>query len=324
MNSIGKDDSMADEIWVVADFKDPKSLGLLGKAQELAHDCHGQAAAVCALDYLEAEPLIQHGADIVYHMGVKGSESIQAQALGELCLLYHPEIVLFPATIEFSVVAARTAAQLGTGLTADCTGLAIDENGWLRQTRPAYGGGIIADIHCKYKRPQMATVRPGIFLVSAPDPQRKGIHISFSTSNQLSDPAQLISRELIPAKKDLREGRIIVAGGKGIGSREGFGLLGLLAERIGGLVGASRSAVNAGYADYDCQIGQTGMSVSPDLYLAFGISGAAQHIAGMITASKIIAVNNDPRAPIFDYADLAIVGDWKETAEGILKLAWNK
>lgn len=309
---------MTSEVWVYASFQDPSDLGLLARAKSLAAVRGVQAAAVCTVPAPDNNLLIQSGADIIYQLHAEGSDTIQAQALYALCEAQHPEIVLFPASIEYSVIAARTAALLGTGLTADCTGLVIDENHLLRQTRPAYGGGLIADIFCKDRRPQMATVRPGIFPIPVPDPQRTGAHIWYTPPALPPDPAKMISRAQIPPKKDLREGRIIVAGGKGIGSRDGFTLLGTLAERVGGLLGASRSAVDAGYADYDCQIGQTGLSVSPELYLAFGISGAAQHIAGMATAGKVIAVNSDPKAPIFDYADLAIVGDWREVAEALL------
>lgn len=310
---------MASEVWVYADFHDTKNLSLIGKAQSLARACGGKAAAVCTVTPPSDALLISSGADIVYHLRATGSDIILSHALCKLCESYCPDILLFPASIEYGAVAARTAAQLHTGLTADCTGLAIDENGLLRQTRPALGGGLIADIYCQDRRPQMATVQTSIFPIPEPDLKRTGICITYSPSVLFSDPVELIIREKIPAKKDLREGHIIVAGGKGIGSREGFDFLSMLAERIGGLFGASRSAVDAGYADYDRQIGQTGISVSPNLYLAFGISGAPQHIAGMNTSRKVIAVNCDPKAQIFDYADLAIVGDWQETVEAILK-----
>jgi caffeyl-CoA reductase-Etf complex subunit CarE len=309
---------MTNEVWVYADFDMSESISLLGKAQTLARQSGGKTAAVCSRGSLDIHSLIHHGADIVYDLDVEGSSVVQAYNLYELCKEYLPEIILFPATVEYSSVAARTAAFLGTGLTADCIELTIDENNLLRQIRPAFGGGLIAEIYCKDRRPQMATVRPGIFPITFPDKRRTGEYIRYSPAVQLVDPIKLISFKNISTSYDLRESKIIVAGGKGVGSREGFQLLTRFAEKIGGLVGASRSAVDAGYADYNQQIGQTGISVSPELYFAVGISGSSQHIAGMNTAGKIIAVNTNPRAPIFDYADLAIVGEWKEIINDIM------
>ncbi len=315
---------MPNEVWLCADFNDMENFGLLCKARLLASKCGRQVAVVIFNSSSDDSLLIHKGADIVYNLCAEGSNIVKSQALFDLCNEYHPDILLFPATVEYSAIAARTAAKLSTGLTADCTSLEVDKNGLLKQTRPAFGGGLIADIYCYNRRPQMATVRPGVFPVSNPDLRRKGTHISFKLTSMHADPVKILSIERISSKKDLREGNIIVAGGKGIGSREGFGLLESLADRIGGLLGASRSAVDAGYADYDRQIGQTGLSVSPNLYIAFAISGAPQHIAGMNTSSKVIAINSDPEAPIFDYADLAIVGDWFETVNAILKTIKDK
>lgn len=309
---------MANEVWVYADFDKPESISLLGKAQTLARQLGGKAAAVCSSGSLDFDLLICYGADIIYDIDVEGSSVVQANNLYELCKEYLPDIILFPATVEYSSVAARTAAFLGTGLTADCIELTIDESNLLRQIRPAFGGGLIAEISCKDRRPQMATVRSGIFPTTSPDNSRKGECIQYSPDTQLIDPIKLISCKKIPTSYDLREAKIIIAGGKGVGSREGFQLLTRFAKKIGGLIGASRSAVDAGYADYNQQIGQTGISVSPELYLALGISGSPQHIAGMNTAGKIVAVNNNPKAPIFDYADLAIVGEWKEIVKDIM------
>lgn len=306
-------------VWVFANFNDPKNLGLLAQARSLADSCGGSTTAVCADEEEKSDRLFAFGADSVIHLQVTGSEMLKAQALVELCQQYHPEVVLFPATIECSVIAARSAALLGTGLTADCTGLSIDENGLLRQTRPAYGGGLIAEIYCKERRPQLATVRIGLFRIPQPDQARTGNHFFFTPSTPQTDLVELIARSAVPKQKNLREAQIIIAGGKGVGSRAGFDKLRELAERMGGMVGATRSAIDAGYADFDCQVGQTGTSVSPQLYIAFGISGAPQHIAGMVTSGKVIAVNSDPKAPIFDYANLAIVGDWLEVAEELLR-----
>ena len=188
--------------------------------------------------------LFHSGADIIFDLPVQGSDYLKAYALACLCQTYQPGILLFPATVEYSAIAARTAAQLGTGLTADCIGLTADEQGLLLQTRPAFGGGLIADIICRSKRPQMATVHSGVFPVPVPDPKRTGQHIAYTPPLLPHDPSQLLSRQLIPNRKNMRDGQIIVAGGKGVGSREGFELLAALAQRIGGLLGASRSAVD--------------------------------------------------------------------------------
>lgn len=311
------------EVWVFCQTEDgipdDADLGLIGKACGLAADLNGKACAVvCAKGEMDAGALIGSGADTVYQIRADGSEEVKARLLFDLAKKLTPEIILFSATVAGCSVAARAAAMLQTGLTADCTDLSVAEKSLLRQIRPAFGGGITAEIFCAMKRPQMATVRTNRYPAPKPDPSRKGTVIVHVPEKIPYDPIELIERQLIPAKRHLREGRIIVAGGKGIGSREGFSLLEKLALRLGGMVGASRSAVDAGFASYERQIGQTGVSVSPRLYLAFGISGAVQHIAGMHTSGTVIAVNRDPKAPIFDYADLAIEGDWRETAEKLV------
>jgi len=311
---------MPKEIWVYSDFHDPADFGLLGKAAEFARRSGGQAAAVTRSDPPDQGRLFHCGADILYHIHAEGSETIQALALTHLCQKYHPQIVLFSASLVNSVIAARAAAHLGAGLSADCTDFVIDQNLGLIRTRPAYGGKLIAEISGKSDCLQMATVRPGAFPAVATDPRRSGIPIDFIPQNLSPDPLALLSSESISMMKNLRDSRIIVSGGKGIGSPEGFGLLQMLADRIGGVVGASRSAVDADFAGYESQVGQTGLSVSPELYIAFAISGAPQHIAGIRSAKKIIAVNRDPSAPIFDYADLAIVSDWKVVIAELLRV----
>lgn len=221
---------------------------------------------------------------------------------------WKPEIVLAPATIQMRAVMPILAGMLNAGLTADCTGLVMQENGNLLQIRPALGNNLMAQIET-VQGIQMATVRPGIF---RPDRNEKPKQ-SIREYEILEDPF-VKQLEFLPFEKTcpLSQADLIFAGGKGIGSKEGFQFLEKAARKIGAAVGASRMAVDAGFAPYSCQVGQTGVVVHPQIYVAVGISGAVQHLAGMSGAEKIIAINSDERAPIFGYADYGIVGDWRE------------
>ena len=310
---------MSNEIWVCADFNTPAVKVLTALAVKLGNSLGEETAAVCFDSSINVDKIINYGADIVYMMPVEGSDFILSKYLADLAVKYHPQIILFPSDCFYSVIAARTAAILETGLTADCRDLYIDSDNLLRQVRPAYGGGIIAEIRCETSRPQMATVNTDAVSIAAPPPGAGRI-INHSPVNITEDPVAVLSREPILRKDDLKESSIIVAGGKGIGSRQGFQLMTELAEKLGGATGATRSAVDAGYADYKNQIGQTGRTVSPDLYIALGISGSFQHIAGMNRSKKVIAVNTDPKAPIFDYADIAVVASWKDFVTGLLSV----
>lgn len=306
---------MTGEVWVYSDFSSPHDYKLMYTAHLLSRNLGSQAAAICACD-TDMDKIAQSGADIIYHLNEDGSYILKARDLARLCEKYKPDIVLFPSQAKFGGIAAQTAVLVDTGLTADCIGLAIDANKRLCQTRYAYGGGVIADIYCS-SNPQMATVRQK----GLPEPKwnsaRKAEHIFIRNPVQ-ADTVKVLSREYIEHKNDLNGADIIVAGGKGMGGRDGFRVLQKFADKIGGSLGASRSAVDAGYADYRCQIGQTGRTVGPRLYIAVGISGAHQHVAGMYTSGKVIAINCDPKAPIFDYADLALVGDWKEIIPALM------
>ncbi|MHC1758980.1 MAG: electron transfer flavoprotein subunit alpha/FixB family protein [Negativicutes bacterium] len=311
------------EIWVYCREEDGVlkfDPGLVSKASELAATIGGKVATVlCSEKDLSTCEPFEAGADMVYLIVTSGGEEAEARVLTELAAKISPEIFLFSATVEDSAIAARTAAFLKTGLTADCTGLYIDENGYLRQVRPAYGGGVEAEIVCPLARPQMATVRKGAFQTAKSGQSRRGTVITYTPDTIPEDPVEILERVKTPVSGHLCEARVIVAGGLGVGSKEGFMLLDELARKLHGMVGATRAAVDAGYASYDRQIGQTGMSVCPEIYLVFGVSGAVQHIAGMHASGTVIAVNRDPKAKIFDYADLAIMGDWHETAEMLLK-----
>lgn len=290
---------------------------LLGKGRELAR-ARGAELVACVVGSDIAATVAtaaERGADRVLVLDSPVLADFRTEAYAR-CLLdlvreRHPEIMLFGATTRGRDLAGSLAADLYTGLTADCTELDIDaETGGLVQTRPAYGGNIMATILTPGTRPQMATVRPRVFDAASPVAGRTAIVERIPV--RLAEEA-LVSHVLSfapsPADENLTQARVIVSGGKGIGSAEGFGLLRELAGLLGGVVGASRAAVDAGWIGYEHQVGQTGRTVRPELYIACGISGAIQHRAGMSTSRVIVAINSDSSAPIFDIATYAIVGD---------------
>jgi electron transfer flavoprotein alpha subunit len=211
------------------------------------------------------------------------------------------------------------ACSLHTGLTADCTGLDIDDDGLLASTRPTFGGNLMATIACPDHRPQMSTVRPGVFKKSVPDESRTGEIIA----EDIHIPAEQVRVTLVDRIKEvaeavnLEEAEIIVAGGRGLKSAENFRLVEELAQVMGGTVGASRAAVDAGWIPHAHQVGQTGKTVAPKIYVAVGISGAIQHMAGMSGSKTVIAINKDPEAPIFSVADYGIVGDLFEVVPAL-------
>lgn len=291
------------------DYREVESL--IAKAQTLAGE-----KRVCAL-VLSKEPAqvlpCLTGADQVLWVSTQGSPIHQGDVLTQLARQRQPEVILFSATALGAQVAARAAAFLNAGLSADCTDLWMDgEN--LVMHRPAFGGGVEADILSPNHRPQMATVRPGIFAILAPVSAQAELEC-IDVPQVGEDPIELLAQTIVPAAEDIRNARILVAGGQGVGSKENFALLEKLAQLLGGQVAASRAAVDAGFAPWDRQVGQTGQIVTPKLYIALGISGSIQHIMGMHGADRIIAVNTDPKAPIFDYADVAINADWKPLVE---------
>ncbi|MBQ3277064.1 MAG: electron transfer flavoprotein subunit alpha/FixB family protein [Oscillospiraceae bacterium] len=290
---------------------------LLAAAGALAESLGAAAEAVV---FGERDPArcFAAGARHVYLVAGAEDEMAKALSLRALVLREKPEIVLLPSTLEFRTAAPMAAAMLETGLTADCTGLSLTDDGLLRQTRPALGGSVSADILCAAARPQMATVQENALPPAVPRPVRDG------TVSRETCPAAPAIRLLSALPREnrglsLREAKVILSGGKGVGSREGFEKLRKLAERIpGAVVGASRGAVSANLAPYECQVGLTGEFVRPPLYIAFGISGAVQHLVGMRNSGTIIAVNTDKDAPIFDYSDVAIVAPWESVAEELL------
>jgi electron transfer flavoprotein alpha subunit len=223
---------------------------------------------------------------------------------------YRPEIFLAGATNRGRDLAGALATELDTGLTADCTGLTIDEKRQLQQTRPAFGGNIMATILTPNHRPQMATVRHRVFEMPRPDPTRQGQIVPVQGRLSEEEIATKVVDFLLEGEDvNLADARVIVAGGRGVGGPDGFKPLRELAQVLGGAVGASRAAVDSGWIPYVHQVGQTGRTVRPDLYIACGISGAIQHRAGMSTSRVIVAINKDSEAPIFDIATYGLVGD---------------
>ncbi len=306
---------ISNDIWVIGDKQMKYDLALLSKARSMADVCAGKVYAVMLYE-TDPDYCIWAGADEVYLLqGLEkiADDSAIAHALASLLRENMPGTVLFQATVRGRAIAPAVAALLGTGLTADCIDLKMEESGQLLQKRPALGDSIIAEIVCDKLRPQMATVRPGILEDPKFQVKRTGkvskfpIEINALVTRTGFTPVQ--SNEL------LSDAKIIIAGGVGIGSREGFDYLREIALQIGACVGASRAAVDAGYAPYSWQIGQTGIAVKPNLYIAVGISGAVHHLVGMSASDYIVAINKDAKAPILRYADYAIIGEWRQILE---------
>ncbi|WP_108831596.1 electron transfer flavoprotein subunit alpha/FixB family protein [Aedoeadaptatus coli] len=313
---------MSKNVFVIAEQRDGElqkvSTELIGKARELADDLGQEVYAILLGENVKAKAdvLIHHGADkviVVDHPLVKEYVTEPyAKSIYTIVERYDPEIVLFGATSIGRDLAPRLAARIHTGLTADCTGLEIDsETRLLRMTRPAFGGNLMATIVCQNFRPQMATVRPGVMTPMENDNDRKGEVIMEDVGLTDADMNVKIIEVAKEEKKklDITEARILVSGGRGLGGPEGFDLLAELAEAMEGEISSSRASVDAGWIEKARQVGQTGKTVRPDIYFALGISGAIQHLAGMEESGLIIAINKSDAAPIFDVADLGIVGD---------------
>jgi electron transfer flavoprotein alpha subunit len=310
-------------LWVVAEHLHGElrrgTLELLGEGRRLADKLGVELGAVLLGEDVGAlaTSLISHGADKVY----LAEDPVLAHyrtgpytdVLTGLVNQHRPEIVLVSATPQGRDLAPRAAARLAAGLTADCTGLDIDdEKRLLVQTRPAFGGNLMATIICPYARPQMATVRPGVMIASEADAARTGQVIEIPV--QLDERAVLAKiLDIVQQEEDgrvnLQDAEIIVSGGRGLGKPESFSVIEELAQALGGAVGASRAAVDAGWIPAYHQVGQTGRTVQPKLYIACGISGAVQHLAGMSSSDCIIAINRDSDAPVFNIATYGVVGD---------------
>ncbi|MGC9397979.1 MAG: electron transfer flavoprotein subunit alpha/FixB family protein [Anaerolineae bacterium] len=309
----------------------PVSWELLGVARNLASQVEEEAAAEGDEVVVEAvllghqvraiaEEALHYGADRVYLVDDPALEYYRNcpyyQGIAALAEKYEPEVFLIGATTLGRDLAGAVATSLGTGLTADCTGLEMSEvrgakHKLLLMTRPAFGGNIMATIVCRRHRPQMSSVRPRVFPMPPYEPQAQGEIVAEPLMAGEGSFVACVNEIIRPEREsvDIEYAEVIVAGGRGLGSPEGFGLLKELADAVGGVVGASRPCVDAGWIDYAHQVGQTGKTVRPKLYIAAGISGAIQHRVGMQNSDFIVAINSDPNAPIFDIADVGIVGD---------------
>lgn len=347
------------DVWVFAEQRRGKlmnvTLELIGEGYKLSREMGGETKVCAVLAGSEvsalAEELYAYGADCVYLLEDPLLEQYTTdgytKVITEAIETYKPEIMLFGATHIGRDLAPRIAARLNCGLTADCTRLDIslekyieyleaettadtrslqreDQDKGLKQTRPAFGGNLMATIVTPDNRPQMATVRPGVMAKREPSAGARGELVSVEVKLEAAD-IHVEVLEVVKAAKELvslTDAKIICSGGRGLGGPEGFRLIEELAEKAGGVVGASRAAVDAGWIDPSHQVGQTGTTVKPEIYFACGISGAIQHLAGMQTSKMIVAINKDPECPMMKLADYAIEGDLKKVIPEIIAM-WD-
>ena len=308
-------------VWVFAEQREGQlqkvSLELLGEGRKIADKLGSKLTALLIGSKVQnlVEDLSRHGADEVLVVDAPELEHYTTdgytKAICELANAKKPNIIFIGATFIGRDLGPRVAARLETGLTADCTSLDVDvESGDLLATRPAFGGNLMATIACPDHRPQMATVRPGVFEklpLEENDATVENVEVKFNSNDIRTKIVEIIKehKDIV----DISEANVLVAGGRGIGSEENFKMLKELAEIMNGSIAASRAAVEKGWVDKDYQVGQTGKTVRPNIYVACGISGAIQHAAGMQDSDMIIAINKDANAPIMKIADYAIVGD---------------
>ncbi len=321
-----------DGIWVFAEQRHgelaPVALELLVEARRLAETLQVKVSAVLFGEKVEslASSLLNRGGDKVYLLEhpVLGEflEEPYAAALTTLARQYQPEIILAGATYAGRAFIPGVAAALKTGLTADCTAFSIDvEKRLLQQTRPAFGGNIMATIITPRSFPQMATARPGTFKPWSEGYQGDGqvVRVDFDPGAAARRSRFMATVAEIKERVALSAAEVIVAGGRGLKEAKNFRLLEELADLLGAALGATRAAVDAGWISYAHQIGQTGKTVSPRIYIACGISGAAQHLVGMQSSDFIVAINKDPAAPIFQVADVGLVGDLMEILPALIQ-----
>jgi electron transfer flavoprotein alpha subunit len=317
-------------VWVFVERTEglihPVTFELLSKGRELAGDL-GEALVCVVLGSVSdglATQLGRYGAEEIVAVSMDGAADRSYEIMAEL--LYRavdemkPAVMLAGATAVGRTLMPLVAVKASTGLTADCTELAIDaERNILLQTRPAFGGNILATIECAQRKPQMATVRPHVMkMVECDSP----VHVKVTKKKYtvtLGRVSEIIGTVVEKGTVDISLSDIVVAGGRGLGKADGFSLIEKLADKLGGVVGASRGAVDLGWISSTHQVGQTGHTVNPRLYIACGISGAVQHLAGMKGSETILAINEDPDAQIFGTADYGIVGDLYEVIPRILE-----
>lgn len=324
-------------VWVIVEQRQDRvqdvTLELLGAARPMAEKlgCEVTAVLLCESAGDMPEALIAHGADKV----IVAADPIlktplarpSTDVLVRLVKERKPEIVLIGATHTGRDVSSRVAVKIDAGMTADCTELDVDaHNGELLARRPAFGGKMLATIRCDRHRPQMATARPGIFVPQEADPSRTGdvetYDASFLRGNDYA--AEVLDHYVDEGKVDITKADVLVAVGLGVGGPEGVEVCQELADALGGKLAASRPVCDKGWVPRGQQVGQTGLSVRPKFYVAVGVSGAIQHIEGIKEAGTVLAINNDPNAQIFQYADLGIVGDWRGAVQGLIKEAKSR
>ncbi len=325
--------SDARNVWVFIEVVRGKikgvSLELLGQGRKMADDLGEKLVAIIPGNEIEdfAKMAIHYGADEAIVVDQKELKDYSTDGyIKAMCTLikkYNPAVLLIGATNNGRDLGPRVSSRMQTGLTADCTELGVDsETRLVKWTRPAFGGNLMATILCPDHRPQIGTVRPGVFKKPEEDTGRKGeiVHetVEFGPDEIRTRIVEVIT-EAGGADVNLEEAEIIVSGGRGVGGPEGFEVLKELADEIGAQIGASRAAVDSGWISSLHQVGQTGKSVGPKIYIACGISGAIQHVAGMSSSDVIIAINKDPDAPIFNIADYGIVGDLFEIIPELTK-----
>ncbi|HBF0549450.1 TPA: electron transfer flavoprotein subunit alpha/FixB family protein [Clostridioides difficile] len=312
-------------VWVIGEQREgkinPVTIELIGEGRKLADQLEKELAVVIAGYEVEKEvkELLHYSVDKVYYINDPLLKDFTtdgyAISIANLIERKKPEVVLVGATSIGRDIAPRIAGKVGTGLTADCTKLEIDStDNKLLQTRPAFGGNLMATIVCPKNRPQMSTVRPGVMAKAVRNESETGI-LEVVTPELTEKMIRTRLVEILPQEKksvNLTDARIIVSGGRGLKRAEGFELIKELADKLGAEIGASRAAVDSGWIEHSHQVGQTGTTVRPELYIACGISGAIQHLAGMSDSKYIVAINKDAKAPIFSICDYGIVGDLYE------------
>ncbi|HGL5504297.1 electron transfer flavoprotein subunit alpha/FixB family protein [Clostridioides difficile] len=312
-------------VWVIGEQREgkinPVTIELIGEGRKLADQLGKELAVVIAGYEVEKEvkELLHYSVDKVYYINDPLLKDFTtdgyAISIANLIERKKPEVVLVGATSIGRDIAPRIAGKVGTGLTADCTKLEIDStDNKLLQTRPAFGGNLMATIVCPKNRPQMSTVRPGVMAKAVRNESETGI-LEVVTPELTEKMIRTRLLEILPQEKksvNLTDARIIVSGGRGLKRAEGFELIKELADKLGAEIGASRAAVDSGWIEHSHQVGQTGTTVRPELYIACGISGAIQHLAGMSDSKYIVAINKDAKAPIFSICDYGIVGDLYE------------
>ncbi|MGX4394300.1 electron transfer flavoprotein subunit alpha/FixB family protein [Clostridioides difficile] len=312
-------------VWVIGEQREgkinPVTIELIGEGRKLADQLGKELAVVIAGYEVEKEvkELLHYSVDKVYYINDPLLKDFTtdgyAISIANLIERKKPEVVLVGATSIGRDIAPRIAGKVGTGLTADCTKLEIDStDNKLLQTRPAFGGNLMATIVCPKNRPQMSTARPGVMAKAVRNESETGI-LEVVTPELTEKMIRTRLVEILPQEKksvNLTDARIIVSGGRGLKRAEGFELIKELADKLGAEIGASRAAVDSGWIEHSHQVGQTGTTVRPELYIACGISGAIQHLAGMSDSKYIVAINKDAKAPIFSICDYGIVGDLYE------------